>query len=272
VKTISLLGSGAFEPWAEEVDRLALGSSAGDARAAVLLLGEDGAERRAHAAVEHFARIGVPVDVIRLDPRDSSAVSELGNGIADVCLIHLAAESAGTTVRTLLGTPIWDAVVAAVDRGAAFTASDGAMGALGDVVFDERARPATWDEWSPGLRLLEGTTLVPRWDVLGRAPEVQRELATEVPADMTLIGIDDRTALIGDGDLWQVKGAGQVQIRIGDIWNTYGDGAAFLLPSSVTVLPEADEAEVPMPETLQGVVVLPDEDERPKQEPDLLVG
>jgi hypothetical protein len=78
--------------------------------------------------------------------------------------------------------------------------------------------------------------------------------------------------LIGDGDLWQVKGAGQVQIRIGDVWNTYGDGAAFLLPSSVTVLPEADADELEGT-TAEQLVVLPDDSEQdPKQEPDLLVG
>src|SRR5207249_228304 len=97
-------------------------------------------------------------------------------------------------------------------------------------------------------------------------------LGREVPTDETVIAIDDRTALIGDGDLWQVKGAGQVQIRIGDVWNTYGDGAAFLLPSSVTVLPEADIDEHERA-TSDELVVLPDDQEQgPNQEPDLLVG
>jgi hypothetical protein len=114
--------------------------------------------------------------------------------------------------------------------------------------------------------------LLPHWDVIGRErPELQQFLAREVPADGTLIGIDDRTALIGDGDLWQVKGSGQVQIRIGDVWNTYGDGAAFLLPSAVTVLPEAEtEAEEG---SAEGIVSLPEtQTTGPNQEPDLLVG
>jgi cyanophycinase-like exopeptidase len=173
----------------------------------------------------------------------------------------------------LLGTPMWETVLDAVDRGAAFTASGAATAALGDSVFVESDHPAPWDDWAPGLRLLEGTIVVPHWDELGRTrPDVQRLLAREVPTDETVIAIDDRTALIGDGDLWQVKGAGQVQIRIGDVWNTYGDGAAFLLPSSVTVLPEAEPEELSTHGSSNGVVVLDDSDEGPKQEPDLLVG
>jgi cyanophycinase-like exopeptidase len=275
VKTISLLGSGAFETWAEEVDRLALGSSSGDARAAVLLVGVPGDEldRRAEGALRHFARVGAPADVVPVGSRADAFASELRDRIDGVCLVHLSAPDAETPIRTLVGTPLWETLLAGLDRGAAFTASGGAIGALGDSAFVESDHPARWDDWSAGLRLLEGTIVVPHWDDLGRTrPELQEFLAREVPTDETVIAIDDRTALIGDGDLWQVKGSGQVQIRIGDVWNTYGDGAAFLLPSSVTVLPEAD-AEGLEAATAEQLVVLPDDQEQdPKQEPDLLVG
>jgi len=275
VKTISLLGSGAFEPWAEEVDRLALGSSSGDARAAVLLLGAAGqeADDRADAARLHFERVGAPADVVRIESRPDAFASELQDRVDGVCLVHLSAPHPAAAIRLLAGTPMWERVLAAVDRGAAFTASGAATGALGDAAFVEDEPSARWDDWSSGLRLLEGTIIVPHWDELGRSrPELQRFLGREAPTDETVIAIDDRTALIGDGDLWQVKGAGQVQIRIGDVWNTYGDGAAFLLPSSVTVLPEAKPEDI-APTTSEAIVVLSDDpDEGPTQEPDLLVG
>jgi cyanophycinase-like exopeptidase len=277
VKTISLLGSGAFEPWAEEVDRLALGSSSGDARAAVLLLGAPGkeADDRAEAALQHFDRVGAPADIVRVESRSDAFAAELQERIAGVCLMYLSAPDPQAPSRLIGSTPMWEAVLAAVDRGAAFTASGAAAGALGDAAFFEGEASARWDDWSAGLRLLEGTIVVPHWDALGRSrPELQRYLGREVPTDETVVAIDDRTALIGDGDLWQVKGAGQVQIRIGDVWNTYGDGAAFLLPSSVTVLPEAEpEEDRVSAATSEAIVVLPDDpDEGPKQEPDLLVG
>ena len=275
MKTIGLLGSGAFEPWTEEIDRLALGSSSGDARAVVLLLGAPGdeAEHRAQAALDHFERVGAPADVVPAGTRPDAFASELRDRVDGVCLVHLSAPDATTPIRTLVGTPMWDTVLAALDRGAAFTASGGGIAALGDSVFVKSDGPARWDDWPAGLRLLEGTVVVPHWDELGRAlPELQQFLGREAPTDETVIAIDDRTALIGDGDLWQVKGSGQVQIRIGDVWNTYGDGAAFLLPSSVTVLPEAEPEELP-PATSDQLVVLPEDSEHdPKQEPDLLVG
>ncbi|MFL5738542.1 MAG: hypothetical protein ACJ76P_14625 [Actinomycetota bacterium] len=275
MKTISLLGSGAFEPWAEEVDRLALGSSSGGARAAVLLLGAAGreADDRADAALRHFERVGAPADVVRVESRPDAFASELQDRVDGVCLVHLSASDPAAPIRFLAGTPMWERVLAAVDRGAAFTASGAATGALGDAAFFEDEPSARWDDWSSGLRLLEGTIIVPHWDELGRSrPEVQRFLGREAPTDETVIAIDDRTALIGDGDLWQVKGAGQVQIRIGDVWNTYGNGAAFLLPSSVTVLPEAEPERIERPASEAIVVLSDDSDEGPTQEPDLLVG
>jgi len=274
VKTISLLGSGAFQTWAEEVDRLALGSSSGDARAVVLLLGDSGHEtrRRAEAALRHFERVGTPAEVVPVRSRSDAFASDIRDRLQDACLLHLSASDAGISIRTLAGTPLWETLLSALDRGAAFTASGGAIGGLGDSVFKESAHPARWDDWSAGMRLLEGTIVVPHWDELGRTrPELQEFLSREVPTDETVIAIDDRTALIGDGDLWQVKGVGQVQIRIGDVWNTYGDGAAFLLPSSVTVLPEADEEAFDA--SAEDIVVLSDDTgQDPKQEPDLLVG
>jgi cyanophycinase-like exopeptidase len=274
VKTISLLGSGEFETWAEEVDRLALGTAETVGRAAVLLLGEPGEEmeRRERSARQHFQRVGAPLTVRRIGARHDAFVAEARDELTDVCMVHLSARDAGGAVRMLLGTPLWDAILGAVEQGAAFAASDAAVAALGDATIDASGGPTLWEEWPPALRLFDGTMLLPHWDVIGRErPELQQFLAREVPADGTLIGIDDRTALIGDGDLWQVKGSGQVQIRIGDVWNTYGDGAAFLLPSAVTVLPEAEaEAEEGSDE---GVVTLPDaQTTGPNQEPDLLVG
>jgi cyanophycinase-like exopeptidase len=275
VKTISLLGSGEFETWAEEVDRLALGTTKSGSTVAVLLVGDQGSDldRRADAAREHFARVGSQPTVVPLVRRTDAFVDQLRDGLRDVCMVHLSARDAGSTVRMLLGTPLWDAIVSAIEHGAAFAASDAAIAALGDAALED-AGSGHWEDWPRALRLFAGTMLLPHWDAVGRArPEVQQFLSREVPTDGTLIGIDDRTALIGDGDLWQVKGAGQVQIRIGDVWNTYGDGAAFLLPSSVTVLPEAEPEEQ---ERAGGedVVLIPDPQPAggPDQEPDLLVG
>jgi cyanophycinase-like exopeptidase len=274
VKTISLLGSGEFDTWAEEVDRLALGTASGATSVAVLLLGDDGQEidRRAESASDHFQRIGASPIVMRIDARHDAFRTDLLDTLRDVCMIHLSSRDTRKTVRTLLGTPLWDAILGAVARGAAFAASGAAVAALGDVTFDEDGGATHWNEWPPALRLFDGTMLLPHWDAFGHdRPELQRFLAREVPTDSTLIGIDDGTALIGDGDLWQVKGSGQVQIRIGDVWNTYGDGAAFLLPSTVTVLPEPAPDEHASPE--RGVVVLPETDSTgPDSEPDLLVG
>jgi cyanophycinase-like exopeptidase len=274
MKTISLLGSGEFEAWAEEVDRLALGTTSGDTAVAVLLLGENGSEMdgRADAASEHFERVGAHPTMVRITARHDAFRTEFHDALGDACMVHLSGLDAGATVRILLGTPLWDAILGAISRGAAFTASDAVVAALGDATFNEEGGATLWNEWPPALRLFDGTMILPHWDAFGRErPELQRFLAREVPTDTTLIGIDDRTALIGDGDLWQVKGAGQVQIRIGDVWNTYGDGAAFLLPSTVTVLPEPEPRE--LTGTERGVVVLPEtEPSGPDSEPDLLVG
>jgi cyanophycinase-like exopeptidase len=268
VKTISLLGSGEFETWAEELDRLALGTSKDGSTVAVILVGGDALDDRSEHARAHYRNVGAAPVIVPIRTRADAFVDSMRETVSRSCMVHLSARDAAAGVRLLLGTPLWDAILEAIEAGAGFSAADAALAALGEATCDD-AGSALWDDWPRGLRLLSDTMLIPHWDAFGRDhPDLQQFLAREVPADSTLIGVDDRTALIGDGDLWQVKGAGQVQIRIGDVWNTYGEGAAFLLPSSVTVLPEAEE------ETAgQGVVVISDSPSSgPDQEPDLLVG
>ena len=67
---IALLGSGEFEPWAEEAERLILSAANGDGSVAILPLasapeGETYADW-AHKGLEHFDDLGVPARVIEV--------------------------------------------------------------------------------------------------------------------------------------------------------------------------------------------------------------
>ena len=82
-----------------------------------------------------------------------------------------------------------------------------------------------------GLGLLRATRIIPHFNSFGRAwvDRLQKELPS-----VTLIGIDEETAMISDGPAgtWSVYGAGAVVIYRGRQPERYGDGERMELEGS----------------------------------------
>ena len=51
-----------------------------------------------------------------------------------------------------------------------------------------------------------------------------------VPRGTVLVGIDENTAMVGDGAAWSVAGVGGVHVLDDGDWTHHGPGAAFDLP------------------------------------------
>jgi cyanophycinase-like exopeptidase len=50
-----------------------------------------------------------------------------------------------------------------------------------------------------------------------------------VPDDDYLVGVDEQTALVGDGERWHVIGAGGVHVHAANDWSTFANGDALAL-------------------------------------------
>ena len=73
---------------------------------------------------------------------------------------------------------------------------------------------------------MKDTTFGPHWDMLETyIPGLQGFILENVPAEQLFIGLDERTAMCGDGEHWQVTGSGSVWISAnGNELSPRGDG------------------------------------------------
>jgi len=99
------------------------------------------------------------------------------------------------------------------------------MAALGRMAPDSTVDEFSPELWADGLRLFPRTWLGPHWDALDTyVPGLVAHIDASVPADELLIGVDEQTAVVGDGTRWQVIGAGSVHVRDGASWQKLAAG------------------------------------------------
>ena len=84
--------------------------------------------------------------------------------------------------------------------------------------------------WKPGLGVFPGTWFGPHWDALdGFAPGFTDFIQASVPEGNRLVGIDENTAMAGDGRAWSVHGVGGVHVLEAGAWTSHPPGSAFEL-------------------------------------------
>jgi cyanophycinase len=214
---IALVGSGEFLPAMSEIDAGLLAAT-GRSRPRVAILptaswpdGEEVFRRWASMGAEHFGALGAEVEAVlvrdRFDAEDGAHVQAIGE--AD--LIYLSGGKPGHLTRTLVGSPVGDALVAANRRGATLAGCSAGAMTLTDRHWDFRKRRLFWPvRWQAGLGLVPGATVIPHYDAL---PEpMSAMLVLQAPRGLATLGIDEETALVGRDGSWQVAGAGRVTV------------------------------------------------------------
>ena len=231
---IALVGSGEFLPAMSEIDA-ALLAATGRRRPRVAILptaswpdGEDVFRRWASMGVEHFTALGAEVEPVlvrdRFDAEDEAHVQAIGE--AD--LIYLSGGKPGHLTRTLVGSPVGDALLTANRRGATLAGCSAGAMTLGDRHWDFRRRRLFWPvRWHEGLGLVPGVTVIPHYDAF---PEpMAAMLVLQAPRGIATLGIDEETALVGRDGSWQVEGIGRVTVWRGRHRQRYRRGDVIRL-------------------------------------------
>lgn len=232
--TFALLGSGEFEPWAEEVDRWLLKRADGDGRVLILPTasapeGPEVFERWSRMGLEHYARLGVPAEVVSLRTREDAMRPDLAAQLADASVVFVSGGNPAFLAATLAGTPFWGALLECLERGAAYAGCSAGMSCLGELTLDsELAWTRREYVWAPGLRLFPRTYLGAHWDqVDAYLPGLREDFEARLPEDGCLIAVDERTAVVGDGVEWRVMGAGSVHVSRDGARASYPSGGTF---------------------------------------------
>lgn len=230
--TLGLLGSGEFEPWSEPVERRLL---AGARPGPVAILptaswpdGEAAFETWARKGVGHYRGIDVDAKVVALRTREDAFDPALARELDDVSLVFFSGGRPSYLAGVLAATPFWRNVLRALEDGAAYAGCSAGACVLGEMAPDSVTEKLFAPDWAPGLRLLPDVLVTPHWDALNEHEPGMREFArAQVREDCVLLAIDERTALIGDGNTWAVMGEGSVRIGRRERWSRHGTGDRF---------------------------------------------
>jgi len=125
------------------------------------------------------------------------------------------------------GTPCWTAVRHLLDRGGVYAGcSAGAM--IASRSREQRvSKPRRGTGWLFGMGLVPHTTFGVHWDKVRRIPGAGLFLTSGIDDGAWFVGIDERTAILGDGERWTVRGLGAVTVRGARGRAIYRDGDHF---------------------------------------------
>jgi cyanophycinase len=216
---LALVGGGEWRPGCSfDADLLA---SSGADEVVVLPTGAafEHPEHDVELATAWFGELGVKVrglDVLRReDALDEANVA----AVRDARFIYLSGESPMHLRSVLKDSPVWEALVAAWQAGAALAGSSAGAMVLCDPMVDPRG-----GAYTVGLDLIEMVAVIPHFDAWSE--DKRRRTLQIQPKGVPVVGIEERTALMRDPDgAWHAEGAGEVHVFV--------DGA----PGTLAALP-----------------------------------
>ncbi len=210
---LALVGGDELHPGNEEQDRL-LVEAAGRGPAYVLATaaGRQRPELAVRHAVEWFGSLGLEVEELPATKR-SHATSE---GIAEQAragrFFYLVGGDPGLVPKTLAGTQVWDAIVAAWRAGAALAGSSAGAMALGEwTLIRDRMPGDDRRQYRPALGLVPGVVVLPHFETFGHR-WVESAQAAAPRDDVVLLGVDERSAAVWQDGRWQAYGPGAVTL------------------------------------------------------------
>ena len=228
---IALVGSGEYLPVMLEVEGALL---AGRARKYVQIPTAAAPEgpgvlaRWTALGAAQAERLGVEAVPLLVHDRTDADDPRIVEQVRGAGLIYMSGGNPAHLAGALRDSVLWEEILAAWQSGAALAGcSAGAMAMTGWVP-QVRALHRPVD---PGLGLLPHLRVIPHFDkMIGWAPDLVTRVLLHAPQGVTVVGIDEDTALVGGPQEWEVQGRQSV-------W-TLGHGARVEHPpGSVVVTP-----------------------------------
>lgn len=233
-----LNGGDEFHPGNEEQDRI-LASAAGSGTAYVVptAAARQGPEQAVAHATDWFAPLGLALHELPVLKRTDANSKELAELARAGGFFYLVGGDPGHVAQVLAGSRVWAAMFEAWRAGAALAGSSaGAMALCSHTLIR-----ATWPDRTQrrphdALGVVPNTAVLPHYDAFGHKwiDSARRELP-----EVTLLGLDERTAAVWRSGTWAAAGAGAVTVLDGTGSRAVRSGAEIDgLPSPVRILPQ----------------------------------
>ncbi len=228
---IALVGSGEYLPIMQEIEaQLIAGRNPKYVQipTAAAPEGEASLSKWINLGKAQAERIGVePVSVIAHDRNDAEdpRIAELVRGAG---LIYLSGGNPAFLANTIRDTLLWREIESAWRDGAALAGCSAGAMALADHIPTLRlpTHPAT-----SGFGLLPHIRVLPHFDkMFARVPDFMTRFM-KVPDGVSVVGIDEDTAIVGGPFEWEVQGRQSGWLFVDGHRVEYGHGQTLVTPA-----------------------------------------
>ena len=214
--TIALVGSGEWLPVMLDVERELLNN-----QNPVYVQLSTAAGQESPARLEHWKNLAqIQAKTLSVESRwlpvfdqDSANNPEFAEKIKGAGLIYLSGGDPTYLAETLRDSLVWNAIVNEWQNGASLAGCSAGAMALTTWVPKMRIKIGKNNEDVKGLGLLPNIRVIPHFDrMLGWIPDIITRYLLNTPPGVTLVGIDENTALVGGVNSWTVKGEQSVWV------------------------------------------------------------
>lgn len=211
--TIALVGAGEYLERCREVDEHVLGLLDVDGRAprvvclptAAATEGEDVWRGWSRRGVTWFSGLGADATAADVVDRAGAGDAGLAAVVADADLVYLSGGNPALLHELLVGSAVWDAVLAVLARGGALAGCSAGAMVQGGHIASFRGGAG-----SDGFGLLPGTVVIPHFDEFPSM--ISGIMRRVVGRGHTVVGIDGGTALVRHRGAFRVVGEGGVEV------------------------------------------------------------
>jgi len=218
--TIALVGSGEWLPVMLDLERELLNN-----QNPVYVQLSTAAGQESPARLEHWKNLAqnqakslsVESRWLPVFDQESANNPELAEKIKGAGLIYLSGGDPTYLAETLRDSLVWKAIVKEWENGASLAGCSAGAMALTTWVPRMRIKIGKNNEDVKGLGLLPNIRVIPHFDrMLGWIPDIITRYLLNTPPGVTLVGIDEKTALVGGINSWIVNGEQSVWVLTHD--------------------------------------------------------
>jgi cyanophycinase len=213
---LALVGGDELRPGNEPQDEVLVRAAAdGPAFVLATAAGRQRPQVAVANAIRWFASLGLEIEELpatrRSDAKDAANAARAREGR----FFYLVGGDPGLVPKTLAGTPLWEAIVAAWQEGGALAGSSAGAMALGEwTLVRERMPGDNRRRYLPALGLVPRVAVLPHFETFGHRWVESAERAAP-RSDVVLVGLDERTAALHVDGAWRALGDGGVTVIAG---------------------------------------------------------
>jgi cyanophycinase len=234
---LALVGGDEFKPGNEEQDRmLAAAAKLGPAFVVPTAAARQGPERAVEHATRWFSQFGLALEELAVLKRADANSKDLAALARGGGFFYLVGGDPGLIARVLQSSRVWSAIVDAWLDGASLAGSSAGAMALCSHTLIRASWPNRFNRRpADALGLVPDTAVLPHYDTFGHrwVESAQRELP-----EVTLLGVDERSAAVWRDGGWEAAGPGAVTVIKGSETARFTKGMKVTgLPTPARMLP-----------------------------------